>query len=77
MLQNFYVYTITQLTNNLLVGTSYGPLFLDETDFALFEFDPNWLINNIDTYEAHALLNKIKAYYIDQAIKLYMEGELS
>ena len=77
MLPNFYVYTVAQLAENLLVATSYGPLFLDETDFEKFKFDPNWLIDNIDTDEARELLSWIKRYYMDLAAKLRTECELS
>lgn len=77
MLHNFCIYMVKWLDNNLLIGTNYGPLFLDEDDFKQFNFDPKWLVKNIDTHEAHDLLSTIKDYYIDQAIKLYMEGELS
>lgn len=77
MLPNFSIYMVKWLDNNLLIGTNYGPLFLDEDDFKHFNFDPKWLVKNIDTYEAHDLVSNIKDYYIDQAIKLYMEGELS
>lgn len=77
MLPNFDVFTIIPLAgNNILVGTSYGPLFLDETDFDRFNFDPNWLIDNIDTEAAHELLSWIKQYYIKLAQKLY-GGEMS
>lgn len=76
MLKNFSVYTIVPIVdNNLLVGTSYGPLFLDETDFAMFGFEPTWLINNIDTQVAHELLSNIKMYYMEQAAQLKLNEE--
>lgn len=77
MLPNFYVYTVTPLANNVLVGTSYGPLFLDETDFDKFNFDPNWLVDNIDSPAVHELLSEIKVHYMELAQKLRLEGDLS
>ena len=77
MLPNFDVLTIVPLENNVLVGTNYGPLFLDNDDFERFNFDLDWLIDNIDTDEALELLSQIKLYYMEQAMKLYREGELS
>lgn len=78
MLPNFYVYTAVPLTDtNILVGTSYGPLFLDEDDFSKFDFDPNWLIDNIDSPAVHELLSDIKIHYMELAAKLRLEGDLS
>lgn len=78
MLPNFYVFTIDKMSgNNLLIGTSYGPLFLDDDDYDRFKFDPNWLVDNIDTDAARELLSWIKQYYIKLAAKLRMDGDLS
>lgn len=65
------------LTNSdLLVETNYGPLFLDEDDFEMFEFNPYYIIDAIDTDEVKQLMIKIKQYYIDEAIKLIVKGEI-
>lgn len=77
MLKNFYVFSIVPLADSLIVGTSYGPLLLDNDDFDRFNFDLNWLIDNIDTDEARELLSWIKRYYMKLAAKLRTEGELS
>lgn len=78
MLPNFYAYMVAPLTknNDIIVGTNYGPLFLDETDFGMFNFDPNWLIDNIDTQDAQDLLCTIKMYYMEQAKQLLKDGVL-
>lgn len=78
MLPNFYAYMVATLTknNDIIVGTNYGPLFLDETDFGMFNFDPNWLIDNIDTQDAQDLLCTIKMYYMEQAQQLLKDGVL-
>lgn len=76
MLPNFYVYSVTPLKSNLLVATSYGPLFLDEDDFNRFAVRPEWLIQNFDTPEAYKLLSVIKVYYMHLAQELIERGEL-
>lgn len=75
-LRHFDLISIIKLKNNLImVETTYGPLLLDEDDYKQFKFDPNWLIENIDSNEAYDLLKSIKQYYIDKAIKLMTTEE--
>lgn len=75
-LKHFDLISIIKLKNNsIMVETTYGPLLLDEDDYKQFKFDPNWLIENIDSNEAYDLLKSIKKYYISEAIKLMTEEE--
>lgn len=77
MITNFYADFAFPLTKtDILVGTNYGPLFLDEDDCKQFNFDQNWLIENIDTQAAQDLLRDIKIYYIERAKQLRKDGEL-
>lgn len=78
MIPNFYAYMAAPVTknNDIIVCTNYGPLFLDEDDFKQFDFDPNWLIDNIDTQDAQDLLCTIKIYYMEQAKQLLKDGVL-
>lgn len=75
-LKHFDLISIIKLKNNsIMVETTYGPLLLDEDDYKQFKFDPNWLIENIDSDEAYELLKSIKQYYIGKAIKLMTNEE--
>jgi len=75
-LKHFDLISIVKLKNNsIMVETTYGPLLLDEDDYKQFKFDPNWLIENIDSNEAYNLLKSIKQYYIGEAIKLMTTEE--
>lgn len=75
-LKHFDLISIVKLKNNsIMVETTYGPLLLDEDDYKQFKFDPNWLIENIDSDEAYNLLKSIKQYYIGKAIKLMTTEE--
>lgn len=75
-LKHFDLISIIKLKNNsIMVETTYGPLLLDEDDYKQFKFDPDWLIENIDSNEAYDLLKSIKQYYIGKAIKLMTEEE--
>ena len=75
-LKHFDVISAIKLKNNkLMVETTYGPLLLDEDDYKQFKFDPDWLIENIDSDEAYDLLKSIKQYYIGKAVKLMTEEE--
>lgn len=75
-LKHFDLISIVKLKNNsIMVETTYGPLLLDEDDYKQFKFDPDWLIENIDSDEAYDLLKSIKQYYIGKAIKLMTEEE--
>lgn len=75
-LNYFGVIAIVKLKNNsVMVETTYGPLLLDEDDYKQFNFDPEWLIENISSDEAYDLLKSIKQYYIGKAIKLMTNEE--
>ena len=75
-LKHFDLISIVKLKNNsIMVETTYGPLLLDEDDYKQFKFDPNWLIENIDSDEVYDLLKSIKQYYIGKAIKLMTTEE--
>lgn len=75
-LRHFDLISIIKLKNNsIMVETTYGPLLLDEDDYKQFKFNPNWLIENIDSNEAYDLLKSIKQYYIGKAIKLMTTEE--
>lgn len=75
-LKYFDVISVINLKNNsIMVETTYGPLFLDEDDYKQFNFDPDWLIENISSNEAYELLKSIKQYYISKAIELMANKE--
>lgn len=75
-LKYFDVISVINLKNNsIMVETTYGPLFLDEDDYKQFNFDPEWLIDNISSNEAYELLKSIKQYYISKAIELMANEE--
>lgn len=75
-LKYFDVILVINLKNNsIMVETTYGPLFLDEDDYKQFNFDPDWLIENISSNEAYELLKSIKQYYISKAIELMTNEE--
>lgn len=75
-LKYFDVISVINLKNNsIMVETTYGPLFLDEDDYKQFNFDPDWLIENISSNEAYELLKSIKQYYISKAIELMANEE--
>lgn len=76
-LNYFGIITIIKLKNNsVMVETTYGPLLLDEDDYKQFNFDPEWLIENISSDEAYDLLKSIKQYYIGKAIELMTNEEV-
>lgn len=60
--------------NNLLIDTDLGPLFLDEEDFEKFNFEPQYIIDNINTDEVLQLVLKIKQHYINEFDRL-IKGE--
>lgn len=62
--------------DDLLVDTNFGPLFLDEDDYKMFDFDPQWVIDNIDSDDVLTLMTKIKMYYINQTIEQLKKGEI-
>ena len=71
------IYDAAMLTDtDLFVNTDCGPLFLDEEDFKLFNFNPYYVVDFYDTDEVNQLIVKIKQYYIDEAIKLIEKGEV-
>lgn len=75
-LKHFDVLSAIKLKNNsLMCETTYGPLLLDENDYKQFKFDPNWVLDNIDSDEVYDLLKSIKKYYIGEAIKLMTTEE--
>lgn len=77
-MNNFFIGSAFMLTDSdLLVETSYGPLFLGEDDFKKFKFDPYWVLDNIDSNYVVELMAKIKQYYIDEAIDMITKGEIN
>lgn len=75
-LKYFDILSVINLKNNaIMVETTYGPLFLDEDDYKQFNFDHDWLIENISSDEAYELLKSIKQYYIGKAIELMANEE--
>lgn len=60
--------------HNLLIDTDLGPLFLDDEDFEKFNFEPQYIIDNINTDEVLQLITKIKQHYIIELDKL-IKGE--
>lgn len=62
--------------HNLLIDTNLGPIFLDDEDFKMFNFEPQYIIDNIGTEEVLQLITKIKQHYIIELDKL-IKGESS
>lgn len=56
--------------HNQLIDTDLGPLFLDDEDFEKFNFEPQYIIDNINTDEVLQLILKVKKYYIDECNRL-------